>query len=238
GQLVPSNGIPADRVGSVAMTITITNDATFDGETGAISGAITRAAVTGVDAGIRFDRVGPYGVFTFAKLSIGANATVDFNGDNAIVFLVATSAAIDGTIDIAGGAGAQGQAGAGGGDGAIYGVAAHGCGPGHAGGTGGDGGPPKAMANAAAGGGGGAGGGILLEAITIEYAAGTVLAANGGGGGGAATNTLPGIKGENAHAAAQVALGGATGMAPSTAGGNGGFAMTPAKPAADSITNS
>jgi hypothetical protein len=327
GELVPSNGITTDRVGSVATAIAITADARFDGETGAISGAITRAGVTGVDAGIRFDLVGNYGVFTFAKLTIEAAATVEFNGDNAIVFLVGTTARIDGTIDISGGGGTQGQAGAGGGDGAIYGAAARGCGPGHpgvtelatasdgggggggggadggkggaagtvalggaagvaciaadlqplvggsgggggapgavatalpsggggggaiqisaldaitvngtinVGGAGGDGGPPNNTGNAAAGGGGGAGGGILLEAISINYGSNAVLAANGGG---AATNVIPGVVGENAHAAASAALGGATGMAPSTPGGNGGFAMIAAKPSLDASTN-
>lgn len=151
----PSNGVDP---GDVAMTesILITEDATFDTDTGLITGGLQREPGSGVRSGIGYRAVAQpnstveLGVFAFRDLTIGHDATVQIIGSRAAVLLVGGVANIGGILDLTGGRGDRTNAGPGGGIGARS-TAEHatGCGPG------GDGG--KSITGTG-GGGGGAGG--------------------------------------------------------------------------------
>jgi hypothetical protein len=150
--IVPSNGVDRTLVDMVSVPITVGGATTFDTDSGAISGAVTRGAGTGVIADIGYFQAPPSGnggaplaIFVIADLTIGGGVTATFSGSRAVVLLIGGTATIDGTIAAAG----NGPiAGPGGGAGATTTAVAQGCG------AGGDG--MKMMA--ADGGGGGAGG--------------------------------------------------------------------------------
>ena len=310
GPFTPSNGVDPTLAGEVAVPIAISGTATFDTDTGAITGAVVRAAGQGVVADVGYHQVGTLGVFVLHALDVQSAGALRFQGSRAVVLLVGTDATIDGTID--GSAGCYGAdptcAGPGGGTGASGATAATGCGAGGAGGTdpsendgggggggggtpgasggaagagvvggagggaclaadlqplvggggGGAGGPgsstspaqggggggglqltalgaitvggtitmagaggpggPTASVNAGAGGGGGGGGGILLEANSVTVTG--TLAANGGGGGSGGHAPDVGNPGENGHADASPARGGAS-VGSNGVGGNG-----------------
>ena len=134
----PSNGVGITAASGLTMNITINSGiATFNTETGAVSGAFTRAAGQGINAGVAFElrTTGTQliGVWTFHRLGLNSGATIRFTGARSAVFVSGTDVAIAGTIDGSGGCyGADAAcAGPGGGIGGST-AAAKGCGPGGA----------------------------------------------------------------------------------------------------------
>jgi hypothetical protein len=213
--LKPSNGIDPAAADALQGTTTIAANSTIDTDTGAISGGITRAAGTGVIAGIAYLQApafgnggAPLGIFVFHGLAVEAAATVRFTGARAAVLLVGSDARIFGVLDLTAGRGARTVPGPGGGAGGTQASAAGGCGPGFPGGRsgttdggGGGGGGGGEMAGTGGPGGGaipgvlGLGGPMCLPA-TLEplqggsgggrgSPGGTATAPSGGGGGGA-----------------------------------------------------
>ena len=195
-EITPSNGVVVALVG-ITTTISIGADTTFDTGTGAITGGVTRAAGSGVSAGIGYEQRlfgngAQLGVFTFRTLIVAPDATVQLSGPRSAVFVVGTTATISGTISArAGCATDRSCAGPGGGVGATLTVAA-GCGPGGNGQsdpndmTGGDGGGAGGGGGAIGGAGGSAGpwfggtGGIACLTADNE----PLVGGSGGGGGG------------------------------------------------------
>lgn len=208
----PSNGVGITAADSLTTDIVIgPSVATFDTDTGAISGGLTRAGGAGVIADIAFELrttgTQGIGVWSFHKLVLAAGGTIHFTGARSAVFVVGTTAQISGTIDGTGGCyGAEAAcAGPGGGRGGNT-LPAAGCGPGGSGlsattGTG-DGGGGGGGAHAAGGAGGkggadgtgGTAGGACVAAMAEPLVGGAgggaggkgaALPCNGGGGGGA-----------------------------------------------------
>ncbi|HWO20357.1 MAG TPA: hypothetical protein VNO30_16425 [Kofleriaceae bacterium] len=187
--LVPANGVdPTLTTGTTAVVLSggIT---TFDTGSGAIIGAITRAAGTGVASGIGYYQVSPgLGVFAMGSLLVLGNAEVRFTGARAVVFLAEGPIQVSGRIDLSAGCyGADRSCpGPGGAAGATLGMPASG------GGAGANG---ASVANEDGGGGGGgggeAGGGAGSSPTASGGAAGaaclspTGVPLRGGGGGGA-----------------------------------------------------
>src|SRR4051794_16224121 len=102
--VVPSNGVDPNAAMALGPTITITGgDATFDTDTGAISGVFVRSPIEGVDADIAFEKrsfgSAQLGVFSFHRLSISSSGRVLLVGNRAAVFMVDHTVTIDGTID-------------------------------------------------------------------------------------------------------------------------------------------
>lgn len=208
----PSNGVGITATAGLTMDITVAGGvATFNTDSGAISGVVTRAAGQGISAGIAFELrttgTQPIGVWTFHRLTVTAGATIRFTGPRSAVFVSGTDVAIAGTIDGTGGCyGADPMcAGPGAGVGGNT-LAATGCGPGGIGvaattGTGDSGG--GGGGGRGAGGAGGAGGpdgtgglagtacvSVLAEPLVGGAGGGTgsvgaATACKGGGGGGA-----------------------------------------------------
>lgn len=194
----PSNGIDPTLVVALTGTVTITSNTTFDVDTGAISGGLTRAGLTGVDSGIGYFRVPAFGaggsplaVFVFHGLAIEHAATVGFTGQRAVVLLIGDGAVIDGTIDVAAGHANNWSPGPGGGAGGHGLVVAEGCGAGNPGAR------NSTDDGGGAGGGAGAGAGRGGDAFTalgfLSAAGGSVRATclpgeleplQGGSGGG------------------------------------------------------
>src|SRR5262245_33510921 len=83
GALVPSNGLRMSRASGIDKEIVVDGGiATFNTDTGAIDGVLSRAAGTGGAGGIGFE-VSPnanaeIGVFTFHRLVVGATGTIRF----------------------------------------------------------------------------------------------------------------------------------------------------------------
>jgi hypothetical protein len=199
--IVPSNGIDPAPAAGVTMPITIAGGvATFDTDTGQISGVLVRAAGPGVAGGIVYQQQsGSIGVFVIHQLDVTSSGVIHFTGARAAAILVGTDATIAGTID--GGGGCDGTdlhcAGPGGGRGATGAATGSGCGPGGAGQS------DTASGNDAGGGGGGGGLGGGAGGTASTFAGGAAGAAclaaslvplvggsgGGGGGGGAATST-------------------------------------------------
>lgn len=123
----PSNGIEPTLAAELTGTVTISAATTFDVDSGAISGGLTRAATSGVDSGIGYFQLPAFGaggaslgVFVFHGLTVEHTATVGFTGTRAVVLLIGDRGIIDGTIDVAAGHGdraAPGPAGGSGGTG-------------------------------------------------------------------------------------------------------------------------
>jgi hypothetical protein len=212
----PSNRVDPALADRLRGTTTIAADTSFDVDTGAVTGGVTRAAGTGVLDGIGYSQLpgdgggAPLGIFAFHDLTLAAAATVRFTGTRGVVLLVGDAAIIAGTIDVAGGRGARATPGPGGGAGGAAGAAAAGCGPGGAGRRG----AAAASVDDSGGGGGGAG--------TAGARGGDVGTATLGGSGGsgclpAALDPLRGGSGGGA---------GSPGLAPATpTGGGGGGAL-------------
>ncbi|MFN0251299.1 MAG: hypothetical protein ACKV2T_30770 [Kofleriaceae bacterium] len=194
-EMIVSNNVGVDDVDDVTSAITITGGtATFNTQTGAITGAMTRPAGIGVLNGIAFRTAGALGVFTFHALEIAPSGIIRFVGTRAVAFVVGTSATIDGVIDGAGGCdGISSCAGPGGGTGGFT-TPALGCGPGGGSMTddcgGGGGGGGTAGANGGAGAGPGGIGGPACIATTAEP-----LVGGSGGGAGDAGMAAPGAPG-------------------------------------------
>ena len=129
--VAPSNGLALGPLDMIDLAITIDDVTTFDTDTGAITGGLTRSAGTGVRDGIAFATTGTIGVFTIHQLTVSSFGSVLFQGSRAAAFVVETTAVIDGEIDGTGGClgGLTSCAGPGGGIGAGTSPAA-GCGPG------------------------------------------------------------------------------------------------------------
>jgi hypothetical protein len=213
-----SNGIDSKLVAAVARDVIISSDTTFDVDTGAITGGVTRAAgeSDGSNNGIGYLQVAPsapgepLGVFVFHSLTIESNATVRFVGRRAVVLLIGDAATIAGTIDVSAGHDARSTPGPGGGAGGIADQPAQGCGAGGSGGRGTETGD---------GGGGGAGAGRFGAQGGDGLNNSDMVAARGGTAG---QQCLP--------ADLQPLLGGSGGgaggpgaaMAPSRGGGGGG----------------
>ena len=135
GKLVPSNSLTLDDTLGLASVVTIDAPTVIDGDTGAITGGLTRASGSGVDADVRYEVVGSLAVFAFHGLAITQTGSVRLAGSMPIAFLVATTTTIDGTIDGAAGCGSGDRTcpGPGGGAGAIATAMPGGCGPGSGG---------------------------------------------------------------------------------------------------------
>jgi len=152
---LPSNSVEC-ALELAADTATITADAMFDTDTGAITGSLVRAAGEGVNGGVGFIRapglaLGPaLGIFVFRDLTINEAVTARFVGTRAVVLLVIDTATIAGKIDVSAGRDLRSMPGPGGGAGGTIDVPAQGCGAGGRGAAGTDTGD---------GGGGGGGGG-------------------------------------------------------------------------------
>ena len=214
-QVVPSNSVTALFPSGGQTTIdTLT---TFDTDTGAITGGITRTAGEGIDAGIGFQKQGgaaaPLGVFSFVKLTVGTGGVVHFTGTRAAVFVVEGIATIDGQIDGSGSCyGTMPQcAGPGGGAGGSFTVAAGGCAPGAIG--------IHDSATGADSGGGGGGGGAAGASGGTETASG-IMFQGGAGGAACMPTTLEPLVGGSGGGA------GGPGDSPtSNYGGGGGGAL-------------
>lgn len=101
--VMPSNGVPLSSLDQLDTPITLDATATFNTDTGAITGAITRAAGAGVDAGIAFTTTGMIGVFTMHQLSVSPFGEIRFTGSRAAAFVVETTVTMEGEIDGSGG---------------------------------------------------------------------------------------------------------------------------------------
>jgi hypothetical protein len=103
-RLVPANDVDPTLT-SGAMPVALSSGiATFDTDSGAITGALTRAAGTGVASGIGYYQVGSeLGVFAMGSLSVLANAEARFTGARAVVFLSEGPIQVDGRIDLSAG---------------------------------------------------------------------------------------------------------------------------------------
>lgn len=152
----PSNNVGITAATGLTMDITVNGGvATFNTDTGAITGVIVRAAGQGTNAGITFELrmtgTQPIGVWSFHRLGVNAGASIRFSGARSAVFVSGTDAAIGGVVDGSGGCYGTDPlcAGPGAGIGGNTAVAT-GCGPG---------GPGASASTATADGGGGGGGG-------------------------------------------------------------------------------
>jgi hypothetical protein len=197
--VMPSNGVDATLTSTVSNAVLVDAVTTFDTDSGAITGGITRAAGTGTAADIGYTQVGGLGVFTFANLTVKTTGTVHFTGSRPVVFLVGGSATIQGVIDGSGGCygTTRGCAGPGGGTGGTFGKAATGCSPGGAGQT------DLTTRGDSGGGGGGGGASGAVGGKTGASAAGTagssciasalepLAGGSGGGGGGPGASAQP-----------------------------------------------
>jgi hypothetical protein len=239
----PSNGVDPVAADPLRGTITIAGDATFDADTGAISGALTRDAGPGVDAGIGYVQVpafaaggAPLGIFVFPNLTIEAAATVRFTGTRAVVLLIGDAAKLAGTIDVSAGRSLRPTPGPGGGAGGAATVAL-GCGPGSpgnlatlgfSGGAGGGGGTPGGAGGSLGGTAGGAAGKLCLPASLEPLQGGSgggaghpvagATGSRGGGGGGALQITAGG----RLEVTGKINAGGAGGEGGGTIAGGGG----------------
>jgi hypothetical protein len=204
--VMPSNGVTA-LFSPVPTPVSIIALATFNTDTGQITGAVQRAAGEGVLGGIGFQKQtfqnAPLGVFSITALDVMPAGTVHFTGSRAAVFVVEATATIGGAIDGSGGCygGAKSCAGPGGGVGAIYTATPGGCGAGGPGvhdvGTGADSGGGGGGGGAAGAPGGtetasnlnfvGGAGGRSCIAQTLE----PLVGGSGGGGGGPGANPTP-----------------------------------------------
>jgi hypothetical protein len=212
--MVPSNGVIAMSPGTVDVTIGVLT--TFDTDTGAVTGGITRAAGEGIAADVGFHKTSysgaPLGVFSFHNLTVGSTGVVHFTGAAAAVFVADSTIEIDGMVDGSGGCygGSRACAGPGGGAGAAYGATAGGCGPGGQG--------SHDIPTGADTGGGGGGGGGNGSPGGIETASATMFP--GGAAGSACFDlTLQPLVGGSGGG------GGGPGAVTSTSGGGGGGAL-------------
>jgi len=215
-EVAPGNGVAVALTG-VTGTISITGTAVFDTSTGEITGTLTRAPGEGVIGGVGFERrtfgTALLGVFTFERLSIGSQGVVELDGTRSAVFVVGTTATIQGTIDASAGCmGDRTCAGPGGGTGATT-VAASGCGPGGTGQT------DSSSTTGGDGGGGGGGGGAVGGA---GGTAGSIL----GGGGGTACLVADNEPLVGGSGGGRGGAGGAPANPPRGGGGGGAFQLT------------
>lgn len=254
--IVPSNGIPVAALtdGDAALDTEATGSLEIDADTGLVmAGATTvRAAGTGYDASskIAFSVIAQtdapsIGVFSFGALRVAAGTVIRARGTNAVAFVAQGAIAIDGLVDVTGGAEACSLtladlaqcAGPGGMQGGGPNMAASGPGGGGLGSGG-----PSGFAESGGGGGGhgsdGASGGAGTTNNTTVGSPGPMfgsaglspLIGGGGGGGGGdepQQSTLGATGGGGGGAiqivsATSIALGGATSCGINAGGGGAG----------------
>ncbi len=218
GNMIASNGV----VGTFppgGIDVLISGIATFNTDTGEITGSYTRSAGTGAINGVDFETAtymsAPLGVFSFHRLTVSSTGHVHFTGVAAAVFVVAVTAQVDGEIDGSGGScgGPHSCPGPGGGHGGTSATAALGCGPGGAG-------VHDAGTTADTGGGGG-GGAIAGAAGGSETGSATYV----GGAAGAACVTAdlqPLVGGSGGG----IGSPGDAAITPAGGGGGGAFQLT------------
>lgn len=248
----PSNGVDPVAAEALRGTTTISAETTFDVDTGAITGGITRAAGAGNIDGIGYVQLPPFaaggaplGVFVFHSVTVDAGARVRFTGGRAVVWLVGDVARIAGTMDVSAGQGAPSTPGPGGGAGGSATGLAQGCGAGGPGTGDAQDREDSGGAGGSAGAAGGAGGlsgtspggaphvaclSASLEPLQGGSGGGTgspgmdTAAARGGGGGGALQISALGMLEVTGtiHAGGAGGEGGVTGAASVSAAGGGG----------------
>lgn len=188
--VVPSNEVSLEDLAGVDTAITIANAAVIDTDSGEITGV--RDPGIGVVDGIHYRRAtsdgAALGIFSFHALTV--TSSVQIVGSRAAVFVVATTATIDGILDASTGAcGTPGCAGPGGGTGGLLATAATGCGPGGRGnagannGDGGGGGGGAGTAGAAGGLGGTTGIGGTPGGACVQIGGEPLFGGSGGGAG-------------------------------------------------------
>jgi hypothetical protein len=203
-QLLDPSGAadPTDYQQAGIGDVMITADATFNTDTGAISGGFTRPGMGGVQMGVWFrslQQAGStvsLGVFGFHSLNLAKGATLHFTGKGPAVLAAAGDLNLDGNLDLTGdcsapiaGAGAGGTSGVNMGNGlgtrggSSGGGAAGGSSGGGGGGYGDAGGPGGAGAGAPGGGGGLAFGDLTSEPLVIIGGSGGGVGGGGGAGG-------------------------------------------------------
>jgi hypothetical protein len=212
-RLIPSNAVNPALIDDVTMPISISGAvASFNTDTGAITGSLLRPAQLGVANGIEYQQLGNMGVFVFASLTVAASGSVSITGTRSAVFWVGGDATLQGPIDGTGGHGGSSVAGPGGGKGELFGKTAGGCGPGAAGTTN--------LQTTGDGGGGGGGGGLGAakggaSALTLGGVGGAgciavsiepLVGGSGGGGGGPGATT--GANGGGGGGAIQISVNG------------------------------
>ena len=169
GDLLPNPQLDVD----VAATV----DVTIDTNSGAISGGISRAPITGFSAGIGYQLRNNVAVFTLKSLHVH---NVVVGGDHALAFAAAGDIVIDGVIDLRGAPVCAGsKAGPGGNNGGSGGTQ-----DGKAGGNNKGGGGGARGGNGGAGGGNAGSGGTKLGDDLISTLIGGGGGGTGGGGGG------------------------------------------------------
>jgi hypothetical protein len=230
--VMPSNGVPLGSLDQLATAITLDGTATFNTDTGAITGAITRTAGAGVHDDIAFTTSGMIGVFTMHQLTVSPFGTIQFTGARAAAIVVETVATIEGEIDASGGCygATRSCAGPGGGAGGTT-TPALGCGPGGEG--------ESAGSNSDPGGGGGgsrragaAGGADTLSTAGLggiacmSPMAEPLIGGSGGGIGGLGSATVPSPGGGGGGAFQLTALEKITVNGAIDAGGAGGAGGT------------
>ena len=238
----PSNGVDPGAADPLFGTTTIATDTTFDVDTGAITGGLSRAAGTGVASGIGYVQApamaaggAPLGIFVFHSATVEAAATVRFTGTRAAVWLVGDEATIAGTLDVAAGHDARSAPGPAGGAGGTLGTLAQGCGPG---GFGSQGTIGPLEDSGGGGGGAGTGGGAGGNAVTAAPPSRTpggvggkaclpdglepLQGGSGGGSGGPGMTARPSSGGGGGGALQITALGRLTITGTINAGGAGG----------------
>ncbi len=209
----PSNGVDPSTALGLTEAIVVDGNATFNVETGRITGALSRPSGVGVMNGIGYEQrmfgTTPLAVFSFHSLEVQDPGRIQFSGTRAVVFVVSREVSVAGDIDLAG-CSAGACPGPGGGNGTLYTATGGGCGGGRGGVTNNN--------NAGDSGGGGGAGGTNGAKGGDDDENGNVLA---GGAGGLACipETLEPLVGGSGGA------GGGPGVIAGVRGGSGGGAL-------------
>lgn len=213
---VPSNQVDAKLADAVTGSITISAETTFNVDTGAITGGVSRAAgqSDGSSTGIGYAQLAgvsggaPLAVFMFHNLDLDYGGSVRFTGSRAVVFLVANRFASRGTIELGASRAMRSQPGPGGGVGGTFTRPAGGCGPGE----------PGQRSGSDDGGGGGGGG------ATDGGGGGVPAGASGGAGGvGCLPFNLVPLRGGSGGGGGRP---GGSSITPSGGGGGGALQIT------------
>jgi hypothetical protein len=137
-EIKPSNGVGREQLVGVSNAGVVSAGVTvvLDTDTGEIRAGNTtiRAAGTGVKNGIRYEQIGPSGVFAFASLTVADGGALRGRGTRPLVLLSAGDVIVRGRIDVSAGCppplSSQACGGPGGGSGSTAQGFAKGCGPG------------------------------------------------------------------------------------------------------------
>lgn len=210
---MPSNGVDPSTAFALTLPTLVDGTATFNVDTGRITGALQRQPGAGVTNNIGYEQrmfgTTPLAVFSFHSLAVTEDSKIQFAGTRSVVFVVARDVVVAGEIDLAG-CTAGACPGPGGGAGTLYVATGGGCG-------GGTGGVTNNNNFGDTGGGGGAGGTNGAKGGNDDESSGLLL----GGAGGVACipETLEPLVGGSGGA------GGGPGVGPATRGGSGGGAL-------------